>query len=160
MLPPDLREVAWKSLFGLCVVLLALGLVARYVVHARARTAARIAFLEDQALRVHAQERDELARELHDVVAHQLSIASLQVMGHRDSEDVVELRDALDRIDDATRAALSELRLLVGVLRSHDDAGDGFGLLGLRERVELTGGTFEAGERDGRWLVEAVLPRA
>ncbi|GAA3756421.1 histidine kinase [Spinactinospora alkalitolerans] len=32
------------------------------------------------------------------------------------------------------------------------------GLIGLRERVRLAGGTFQAGERDGGWAVTALLP--
>jgi signal transduction histidine kinase len=36
--------------------------------------------------------------------------------------------------------------------------GTGLGLIGLRERVELAGGSFEAGRRDGRFTVTAVLP--
>lgn len=37
--------------------------------------------------------------------------------------------------------------------------GGGFGLLGMRERVEALGGTFRAGPRDGEgWLVAATLP--
>lgn len=34
----------------------------------------------------------------------------------------------------------------------------GFGLAGMAERVSLFGGTISAGARDGRWVVEAVLP--
>ncbi|MBB1253008.1 two-component sensor histidine kinase [Streptomyces sp. OF3] len=36
--------------------------------------------------------------------------------------------------------------------------GSGSGLVGMRERVALLGGVFDAGERDGSWLVRALLP--
>lgn len=37
---------------------------------------------------------------------------------------------------------------------------EGFGLVGMRERATLLGGTFRAGPGpDGGWLVEAVLPQ-
>ncbi|GAA4562254.1 hypothetical protein GCM10023193_27770 [Planotetraspora kaengkrachanensis] len=36
--------------------------------------------------------------------------------------------------------------------------GDGTGLVGLRERVRLAGGSFHAGPRDGRFEVVARLP--
>ncbi|MGW0929222.1 sensor histidine kinase [Streptomyces sp. NPDC002644] len=36
--------------------------------------------------------------------------------------------------------------------------GAGAGLIGMRERAQLVGGTFEAGPRDGRWVVRAHLP--
>ena len=84
----------------------------------------RIAQLERENAEIRAEERTALARELHDVVAHQLSIISLQIMGHRDADDPEELRGALDRVDDAARAALGELQVLVRVLRDDDaDAG-------------------------------------
>jgi signal transduction histidine kinase len=39
--------------------------------------------------------------------------------------------------------------------------GGGHGLAGMRERVQLTGGTLTVGPTgDGGWRVEAVLPRA
>lgn len=85
---------------------------------------ARIEELEREAVEIRAQERTALARELHDVVAHQLSIISLQVMGHRDADDPEELREALDRVDDAARTAIGELQVLVRVLRDDDPGGD------------------------------------
>ncbi|MGO9883624.1 MAG: sensor histidine kinase [Solirubrobacteraceae bacterium] len=37
-------------------------------------------------------------------------------------------------------------------------AGGGYGLLGMRERAQLLGGTFQAGQADGGWRVELRLP--
>jgi nitroimidazol reductase NimA-like FMN-containing flavoprotein (pyridoxamine 5'-phosphate oxidase superfamily) len=34
----------------------------------------------------------------------------------------------------------------------------GSGLIGMRERIAATGGTLEAGPRNGRWLVDATIP--
>ena len=49
---------------------------------------------------------------------------------------------------------------VVNVLRAGPGAGSGggHGLVGLRERVTLLGGAFEAGERDGTWRVWASIP--
>ena len=78
---------------------------------------------EDARLR--DDERCILARELHDVVTHQLSTVSLQVMGHLDSDDAVDLAQVLRRVHGATSSALIELRLLVRVLREHPGPGSG-----------------------------------
>ncbi|MDO5094185.1 MAG: histidine kinase [Propionibacteriaceae bacterium] len=202
----------------------------------------------------HAQlaERNLLARELHDVVAHHLSVILLQCMAYGDSESPDELRRALDRIADALEAAEAELKLLTSVMADTDDeaaaalvrpstvadhlleslrterfrvnlridprADDlppitqrtltrvmqegvtnmlryakrgsqcwidlsigrshvrltvsnemperrrksqlslGYGLTGIRERVDLSGGKFRAGPDDGHWVVEVELP--
>ena len=78
---------------------------------------------EDARLR--DDERCVLARELHDVVTHQLSTVSLQVMSHLDSDDAVDLAQVLRRVDGATSSALTELRLLVRVLREDPGRGSG-----------------------------------
>lgn len=199
-----------------------------------------------------AREREQLARELHDTVAHHVSGIAIQAqagraVGAAHPERAIE---ALATIEDAATRTLTELRAMVGVLRaSHDTdfapqpglaeveqlatdgqghpiievmlAGDldnlppaveaaiyrlaqesitnarrhadhathiavavtgdtdqvrltvdddgstagarapaGYGLVGMRERATLLGGTFHAGPSDGRgWRVEANLPR-
>lgn len=101
------------------------GLAARWFLTQHHRGRARIVQLEEENRRIRVDERTSLARELHDVVAHQLSITSLQIMGHAASDDLDELRAAMQRIDDATRAALGELRVMVGVLRDGTPIGTG-----------------------------------
>ncbi|MFJ2744949.1 sensor histidine kinase [Streptomyces sp. NPDC087440] len=199
-----------------------------------------------------AREREQLARELHDTVAHHVSGIAIQAQAGRavaasHPERAVE---ALAVIEDAATRTLTELRAIVGVLRAtHDTAfapqpgvaeveqlatdgrtrprvavtlsgafddlspvvgaavyrlaqesvtnarrharhatrvtvavtGDadrvrltvaddgsaaggrapaGYGLVGMRERAALLGGTFHAGPAAERgWRVEAVLPR-
>ena len=201
-----------------------------------------------------ARERDQLARELHDVVAHHVSGIAIQAQAGRAVAATHPERavDALATIEDAATRALTELRAIVGVLRDArhssltpqpgmadieqlattgaaqprvevtltgeltdlspsvaaavyrlaqesvtnsrrharhatrvtvqvtgetdhvrltvDDDGstgsphrspDGYGLVGMRERVTLLGGTFAAGPTADRgWRVEANLPRA
>lgn len=114
------RRLLDRDTYLLYVVVAAgtvIGLTARWFLHQHDIGQTRIDELEEENQRIRTDERTALARELHDVVAHQLSITSLQVMGHGQSDDPAELRAAMRRIDDATRAALSELRLIVGVLR-------------------------------------------
>jgi signal transduction histidine kinase len=69
-----------------------------------------------------AEERAWIARELHDVVAHSVSVMVLQVgaVRHRlagDGED----REALEGVERAGRDALAEMRRLLGAMRRDED---------------------------------------
>ena len=234
----------WARVAGYAFFLFAaaLGAAIRY------RTKIRIRDI-DQAK---AREREQLARELHDTVAHHVSGIAIQAQAGRaiaasHPERAVE---ALAIIEDAATRTLTELRAIVGVLRASQDTefapqpgvaeveqlatdgqtrpcvevtlsgefddlspavgaaiyrlaqesitnarrharhatqvtvavtGDadqvrltidddgsaaggrapaGYGLVGMRERASLLGGTFHAGPAAERgWRVEAVLPR-
>jgi signal transduction histidine kinase len=70
-----------------------------------------------------AEERGRIARELHDVVAHAVSVMVLQVgaVRHRMSPGSGEDRDALRNVEVAGRTALAEMRLLLDAMRREDD---------------------------------------
>jgi signal transduction histidine kinase len=72
-----------------------------------------------------AAERARIARELHDVVAHNVSVIVVQADGasYAIESDVGRARQALDTISSTGRLALAEMRRLLGVLRENDDAG-------------------------------------
>lgn len=200
-----------------------------------------------------AREREQLARELHDTVAHHVSGIAIQAQAGRAiaASHPERALEALVTIEDAATRTLTELRAIVGVLRAPHDTefapqpglteveqlatdgrtppcvevtlagelddlspavgsaiyrlaqesitnarrharhatrvtvavtGDtdqvrltvdddgsigatgrapaGYGLVGMRERATLLGGTFHAGPTAGRgWRVEANLPR-
>src|SRR3712207_5092938 len=228
--------------YGFFLFAAALGAAIRY------RTKIRIRDMDQ----VKAREREQLARELHDTVAHHVSGIAIQAQAGRaiaasHPERAIE---ALAIIEDAATRTLTELRAIVGVLRASqdtefapqpgvaeveqlatdgltrpcvevtlsgefddlspavgaaiyrlaqesvtnarrharqatqvtvavtgnadqvrvtiDDDGStaggrspaGYGLVGMRERASLLGGTFSAGPAAERgWRVEAVLPR-
>jgi signal transduction histidine kinase len=234
----------WETVAGYAFFLFAaaLGAAVRYRAKIRIRDI-------DQAK---AREREQLARELHDTVAHHVSGIAIQAQAGRaiaasHPERAIE---ALAIIEDAATRTLTELRAIVGVLRATQDTefapqpgvaeveqlatdgqtrpcvevtlsgefddlspavgaaiyrlaqesitnarrharhatqvtvavtGDadqvrltidddgsaaggrgpaGYGLVGMRERASLLGGTFHAGPAAERgWRVEAVLPR-
>ena len=96
------------------------------------------------ARRAVAEERLRIARELHDVVAHSMSVVAVQAGTGRlviDSEPA-RAREALAVIERTSRDALDEMRRLLGVLRDDADGGAGRtpapGLAALDELVART----------------------
>jgi signal transduction histidine kinase len=72
-----------------------------------------------------AEERARIARELHDIVAHAMSVMVLQVGAVRHSlpASLEEDGDALRGVEETGRSALAEMRRLLGAMRSDGDAG-------------------------------------
>ena len=78
---------------------------------------------EEKARAAVAEERVRIARELHDIVAHAISVIVLQARGGRRSlaTDPEETREALDTIEATGSQALAEMRRLLGMLRRDDE---------------------------------------
>ncbi|GAA0962145.1 sensor histidine kinase [Actinocorallia libanotica] len=72
-----------------------------------------------------AAERARIARELHDVIAHNVSVMVVQADGaaYAIDTDVDRAKNALETISATGRLALGEMRRLLGVLRESDDTG-------------------------------------
>lgn len=70
-----------------------------------------------------AEERERIAREMHDVVAHNLSVMVVQAEGatYAIGYDTDRARGALETIAATGRAALGEVRGIVGVLRGGEE---------------------------------------
>ncbi|MBO2465633.1 sensor histidine kinase [Actinomadura violacea] len=96
---------------------------------------AYFAELEDRAARLERargtdaraariEERSRIARELHDVVAHHVSVMTVQAGAARRiiDRDPGSAREAMSTIEEVGRTALSEMRRIVGVLRTERDA--------------------------------------
>ncbi|MEV0239696.1 histidine kinase [Streptomyces sp. NPDC050674] len=79
---------------------------------------------EEEARRRVAEERVRIARDLHDVVAHHITLVNAQagVAHHLMRANPDHAYEALAHIKDNSRAALDELRSTVGLLRQPDDA--------------------------------------
>lgn len=77
----------------------------------------------EEARHAIVEERMAIARELHDVVAHSLSVIAIQsgVGRHVIDTQPDEARKALSAVESTSRAALEELRGVLGVLRRSDD---------------------------------------
>ncbi|HWG23728.1 sensor histidine kinase [Actinospica sp.] len=118
--------------------------------------------LEEKALRLErerdqqaqiaaATERARIARELHDVVAHNVSVMVVQAEGAAYAMDSApeNTRKALGAIADTGRSALVEMRRLLGVLRAQDVEAERAPQPGidqledLLEQVRTTGVTVE-----------------
>lgn len=71
-------------------------------------------------------ERLRIARELHDVVSHTLSVIAVQsgVARHLSAEQPERVAPALEAIESASRTALDDLRRMLGVLREAPDKED------------------------------------
>src|SRR3954453_22650876 len=79
---------------------------------------------EEEARRAVAHEQARIARELHDVISHNVSVMVVQAAAGADVFDAepARARSALTSIEATGRDALSELRRLLGVIRTDDDA--------------------------------------
>ncbi len=73
-----------------------------------------------------AEERARIARELHDVVAHAVSVMVLQVgaVRHKLPDALAEDRDALRGVEGAGRTALAEMRHLLAAMRPDGDEAE------------------------------------
>jgi signal transduction histidine kinase len=236
--------MTWIAAFALSVVA---GWAAQTSYRAnRAVSAAREALARQEA----AEDRRRIARDVHDVVAHTLSVTMLHITAARMAVHREETATAIAALEEAERqgrSSLADIRRMVRLLRSDDTSaleaaqpglvdvealvggyraaglpvtlsssisspnaspsaelalyrvlqealanasrhgagavtvaleGDhagmrlrvdnpwrptetrsrGSGLAGMRERIAAAGGTIEAGVRDGRWVVQAIIP--
>ena len=99
------------------------------------------------AARAVAEERQRIARELHDVIAHSVSVMTVQAgavrrLLHADQE---RERIALEAIESTGREALAEMRRLVGLLREHGSTPDFSPRPSMRAVDVLVGTICEAG---------------
>jgi signal transduction histidine kinase len=114
--------------------------------HARAERLERER--EAEARRAVTEERLRIARELHDVVAHSMSVIAVQsaVGGHVMDTQPEEARHALAAIEATSRSALTEMRRLLGVLRQDGEpTGSLVPAPGLADLAPLVAQVGEAG---------------
>ncbi|MQY14504.1 hypothetical protein SRB5_46720 [Streptomyces sp. RB5] len=100
-----------------------------------------------EARRIVTEERTHIARELHDVVAHRVSMMTVQAGAARmvAAEDLPGALEAMAAVEEAGRQALDELRHLLGVLRPDPGREDLGPRAGLADLPRLVASVREAG---------------
>ena len=95
---------------------------------------------EEEVARAAADERRRIAREMHDVVAHSVSVMVVQAGGARRilERDPARAVEAAAHIEDVGRAALTEMRRLLGVMHHGEARGPQPTLRQLDALVERT----------------------
>ncbi len=140
------------SVAGWLIVLLAAAELIR-VRGQRAAVAARSR--EDQLRRRASEERVQIARDLHDVLAHNISVINVQANTalHLMDRQPERAREALTSIHDVSKQALAELRTVLGVLRADGDAAPRAPSPGLAQLRALVSAVGAAGI-DARLVVQ------
>jgi len=129
------------------------------VAHSAARQVIAGSLLEHTA----RGERARISRELHDVVAHHISMIAVQAESARLTTPGMPAAGAqrLSAIGDTARSALTEMRRLLGVLREDSRDDDMAGRRpqpGLRQLTELLDLTRDASGAGARLIVRGRLP--
>ncbi|MGF7124182.1 signal transduction histidine kinase [Rhodococcus sp. BE178] len=132
---------------GLTVLVL-FGLLIRWLVISRRQLAAQEQTSElERARRAILEEKARIARDLHDVVAHHMSMVVVQAQSAPYRLDSVsdEARAEFESIGATAREALNEIRGLLGVLRSDGDTTERAPQPGVAQIEELLDGSVRAG---------------
>jgi signal transduction histidine kinase len=107
----------------------------------------RAARLDEQARTAASEERERIARELHDIVSHSVSLMVVQAGAAEQvlRQDPEQAERALGGIQATGRAAVDDLRRMLGLLRGADSTGRLSPQPGLGAVDELAAGAREAG---------------
>ncbi|RST15786.1 histidine kinase, partial [Streptomyces sp. WAC04770] len=144
-------------LFGVLLVLLALswglGVRSRRQLVLSLRERARRAEAEAELRAEQAQRlaREAIAREMHDVLAHRLTLLSVHAgaLEFRPDAPTAEIARAAGVIRDSSHEALQDLREIIGVLRGPGDTGEG-------ERPQPTLTTLDALIEESRQALSLI----
>ncbi|EME19086.1 sensor histidine kinase [Rhodococcus triatomae] len=133
--------------FGL-TALVVFGLLIRWLVLSRRQLAQQEEVAEvERARRAILEERARIARDLHDVVAHHMSLVVVQAQSapYRIGDLPDEAKAEFDSIGATAREALNEIRGMLGVLRSDGHLPEHAPMPGLDRIDELVEGSRRAG---------------
>jgi signal transduction histidine kinase len=156
------REPApsWGDALGLAAWLLLLATVAEAMRGRRERAIQSGRARAEESRRRASDERLRIARELHDVLAHNISLMNVQagVALHLMDEQPEQARIALTAIKQASNEALSELRSVLDVLRQRDEGAPRSPTPGLADIDELIAQSQGAGLDITKEVVGSARP--
>lgn len=144
-MPGDGALVGWP--IGLTALVL-FGLLIRWLVLSRRELARQEEVTElERARRAILEEKASIARDLHDVVAHHMSLVVVQAQSapYRVSNVSPEAQAEFDSIGETARAALNEIRAVLGLLRSDGQLPENAPQPGVSQLPELLVGAERAG---------------
>ena len=150
-----LSDLVGAAVFS-AITVVALGALGSYLGSRRREEAAMAERLElaerQQRLErenAKAEERNRIARAMHDVLAHKITLISLHAgaLAYRDDLAPDEVRQAGETIRASAHDALAELRMILGQLRQTDDGAPAKPQPTLTDLPALVEGHREAGHR-------------
>jgi signal transduction histidine kinase len=143
----DHRSLTWGWAFGVLAWGLAILAVGELIRVRRANIVESRQARAERARRQAGEERLRIARELHDVVAHHMSLINVQagVALHLVDRKPEQVETALTTIKDASKEALTELRALIGVLRAEGEDAPRVPVARLTALDDLVARTRQAG---------------
>jgi signal transduction histidine kinase len=121
--------------------------IAELVRSRRQRAAAIAQSRQEQSRRQASEERMRIARDVHDVLAHNISVINVQANTalHLMDRQPERAREALTSIHEVSRQALAELRSVLGVLRSDGEYAPTRPSAGLAQLGDLVSAVGQAG---------------
>ncbi|MEU5213814.1 sensor histidine kinase [Streptomyces sp. NPDC020742] len=128
LMTPDGSQSTWVLLFVLSGVMLMMGAALRERGDAQRKLIEQETISEaERARRTLLEERTRIARELHDVVAHHMSVITVQADSapYRIGGIPSEAKEEFGAIAATARESLAEMRRLLGVLRSEETERQG-----------------------------------
>ena len=143
----DADPPGWIPAVGLAAWLLVLAAAGEGIRIRRLQAEDAARTREEEARRRAGEERLRIARELHDVLAHNISLINVQagVALHLMEEQPEQARTALTAIKAASKDALGELRSVLDVLRGSDEGAPRQPTAGLDDLDRLVAGAAAAG---------------
>lgn len=117
---------SWMAL-SLCVTALtSLGWVGQWIWFLKTQSSTRVGELEAEMGKIRERERRALAVELHDVVAHELTVIAMQASAAKFFSGDEKASEEIAIIDRSARSALNELRTMLNVLHEDQVSADNF----------------------------------